>query len=168
MNFIKVLTLVTVVGSIGFTSAQAEEVNTLPTIKVMADAELREEVGIVPYQDDKTARKSLQHQLQKDENEIQNFAIGDNFAVIDMQPTMSQVDMSHLSPLQQEYVLAVAAGLQSSDPTNGLFIMLQPLGIDRSKALDAVSNNEPIKFNFDTNRLNIMFGDKWSGNLPKR
>ena len=161
MNFIKVLTLVTAFGYVGLTSAQAEEVNTLPTIKVMADSELREEVGIVPFQDDKTARKSLQHQIQKDENEIQNFAIGDNFAVIDIQPTMSQVDMNQLSPLQQEYVLAVAQGLQSSGPTNGLFKMLEPLGVDRGKALDAVNNNEPIKFNFDTNRLNIMFGDKW-------
>ena len=161
MNFIKVLTLVTALGSIGFASAQAEEVNTLPTIKVMADAELREEVGIVPFQDDKTARKSLQHEILKDENEIQNFVIGDNIGVMNIQPNMSQVDMTQLSPLQQEYVLAVAEGLQSSDPTKGLFIMLQPLGVDRGKALDAVSNNEPIKFNFDTNRLNIMFGDKW-------
>ncbi|MBV6571930.1 hypothetical protein JL980_02740, partial [Acinetobacter baumannii] len=31
-----------------------------------------------------------------------------------------------------EYILAVADGIQSSDPTNGLFEMLKPLQINRS------------------------------------
>ncbi|MCY1465056.1 hypothetical protein D9M71_831570 [compost metagenome] len=45
---------------------------------------------------------------------------------------MAQPDLSQLSPFLQEYILAVAGGIQSSDPTNGIFEMLRPLNINRS------------------------------------
>ncbi|MSE24704.1 hypothetical protein GKC32_09640, partial [Lactobacillus curvatus] len=41
-------------------TVQAEEVATLPTIRVMAESELREEVGFVPFQEDKKVRQALQ------------------------------------------------------------------------------------------------------------
>ena len=40
----------------GLPTVQAEEVATLPTIRVMAESELREEVGFVPFQDKKCVR----------------------------------------------------------------------------------------------------------------
>ena len=57
MNFIKVSILATAL-SVWLPTVQAEEVASLPTIKVMADSELRQEaVGVVPYQEDKDVRK---------------------------------------------------------------------------------------------------------------
>ncbi|MNF00306.1 hypothetical protein D3C80_1991170 [compost metagenome] len=51
---------------------------------------------------------------------------------VDYQPVMAQPDLSQFSPFLQEYILAVAGGIQSSDPTNGIFKMLEPLKINRS------------------------------------
>ena len=58
MNFIKVSILATAL-SVWLPTVQAEEVASLPTIKVMADSELRQEaVGVIPYQEDKDVRKA--------------------------------------------------------------------------------------------------------------
>lgn len=51
---------------------------------------------------------------------------------VDYQPVMAQPDLSQLSPFLQQYILAVAGGIQSSDPTNGIFVMLKDLNINRS------------------------------------
>lgn len=169
MNFIKVSIMATVL-SVWLPVAQAEEVASLPTIKVMADSELRQEaVGVTPYQEDKAVRKALQHQVIKKENELQNYAIGDNIAVVDIQPKATEPNFNQIpSALLREYVLAVASGLQSSDPTTGLFTMMEPLsmGMNRDKALEAVRNGT-FKLNIDTDRLNLMLGDKWQSGLPK-
>ncbi|MCX5468447.1 hypothetical protein [Acinetobacter nematophilus] len=169
MNFIKVSIIATVL-SVWLPVAQAEEVASLPTIKVMADSELRQEaVGVTPYQEDKAVRKALQHQVIKKENELQNYAIGDNIAVVDIQPKATEPNFNQIpSALLREYVLAVASGLQSSDPTTGLFTMMEPLsmGMNRDKALEAVRNGT-FKLNIDTDRLNLMLGDKWQSGLPK-
>lgn len=65
-------------------------------------------------------------------------------------------------------MLAVANGLQSSDPTTGLFTMIEPLsmGMNRDKALEAVRNGT-FQLNFDKARLDLMLGDKWQSGLPK-
>jgi hypothetical protein len=169
MNFIKVSILVTAL-SVWLPTVQAEDVASLPTIKVMADSELRQEaVGVVPYQEDQDVRKALQHQIIKKENDIQNYAIGDNIAVVDIQPKATEPNFNQIpSALLREYVLAVASGLQSSDPTTGLFTMMEPLsmGMNRDKALEAVRNGT-FKLNIDTDRLNLMLGDKWQSGLPK-
>lgn len=170
MNFIKASVLVTALSAIWLPTVQAEEVEVtrLPTIKVMADAELRDEqVTMTPFQEEKDARKALQHKITKSEQDIQNYVIGDNIGAIDFQPKPT-VDMSKLSPLMQEYVLAVAAGLQSSDPTSGLLTMLQPLsmGLTRDQAIESVKNGT-FKLNIDTDRLKLMLGnDALQSSLP--
>ena len=59
MNFIKVSILATAL-SVWLPTVQAEEVASLPTIKVMADSELRQEaVGVTPYQENKAVRRAL-------------------------------------------------------------------------------------------------------------
>ena len=40
--------------------------------------------------------------------------------------------MSQLSPFLQQYFLSITSGLQSSDPTSGIFNMLAPLNINRN------------------------------------
>ncbi|MDR9527461.1 hypothetical protein RJC67_00005, partial [Acinetobacter baumannii] len=70
-----------------------------------------------------------------------------NKATVDYQPVMAQPDLSQLSPFLREYILAVAGGIQSSDPTNGLFEMLKPLQINRSN-VDAYREGT-MKVNLD-------------------
>ncbi|MDX7903576.1 hypothetical protein SJZ78_09850 [Acinetobacter baumannii] len=139
MNFLKQSAFIAVFAFMGLPTVQAEEVATLPTIRVMAESELREEVGFVPFQEDKNVRQALQHHEYKIHNDIQNALVPEGMTAVNYQPVMAQPDMTQLSPFLQQYILAVAGGIQSSDPTNGLFEMLKPLYIDRSN-VDAYRN----------------------------
>ncbi|MCU4426167.1 MULTISPECIES: hypothetical protein [Acinetobacter] len=132
MNFLKQSALIAAFAFMGLPTVQAEEVATLPTIRVMAESELREEVGFVPYQEDKKVRQALQHREYKTHYDIQNALVPEGMATVDYQPVMAQPDLSQFSPFLQEYILAVAGGIQSSDPTSGIFKMLEPLKINRS------------------------------------
>ncbi|MEB3863366.1 hypothetical protein MSG66_04895 [Acinetobacter sp. IK31] len=132
MNFLKQSALIAAFAFMGLPTVQAEEVATLPTIRVMAESELREEVGFVPYQEDKKVRQALQHREYKIHNDIQNALVPEGMTTVDYQPVMAQPDLSQLSPFLQQYILAVAGGIQSSDPTNGIFEMLRDLNINRS------------------------------------
>ena len=132
MNFLKQSALIAAFAFMGLPTVQAEEVATLPTIRVMAESELREEVGFVPFQEDKKVRQALQHREYKIHNDIQNALVPEGMATVDYQPVMVQPDLSQFSPFLQEYILAVAGGIQSSDPTNGIFEMLRDLNINRS------------------------------------
>lgn len=166
MNIAKVCVFASLITSSMLTHVYAEEAATLPTIKVMADAKLRDEVltTVQPFQEDIKVRKTLQHYIIKKEQGIQNYEIGNQAHVLNVAPQTAMPDMSHLSPLQQEYVLAVAAGLQSSDPSSGIFKMLEPLGIDREKALNHVqSGGGVIQINLDQQRLTQLLGDQWRG-----
>jgi hypothetical protein len=51
---------------------------------------------------------------------------------LDRLPVAARPDLESLPPLLREHVLNIATGLQSADPTQGLYIMLQPLGMDRN------------------------------------
>ncbi|EOQ62004.1 hypothetical protein F935_02779 [Acinetobacter calcoaceticus ANC 3811] len=132
MNFLKQSAFIAALAFMGLPTVQAEEVATLPTIRVMAESELREEVGFVPFQEDKKVRQALQHREYKIHNDMQNALVPEGMATVDYQPVMAQPDLSQLSPFLQQYILAVAGGIQSSDPTNGIFKMLEPLKINRS------------------------------------
>jgi len=132
MNFLKQSAFIAVFAFMGLPTVQAEEVATLPTIRVMAESELREEVGFVPFQEDKKVRQALQHHEYKTHYDIQNALVPEGMTTVDYQPVMTQPDLSQLSPFLQQYILAVAGGIQSSDPTNGIFVMLKDLNINRS------------------------------------
>lgn len=163
MNIANVCLVVSVLTSSALCQVYAEEATTLPTIKVMADAELRDEVltTVQPFQEDRVVRKGLQHQIIKKEQSIQNYVIGDHATAVNIQPQVMLPDMSNLTAMQREYVLAVAAGLQSTDPTSGIFKMLEPLGIDRDRALNNVRNGGGVlQINIDQQRLNQLLGAK--------
>ena len=151
MNFLKRSALMTtVLAFMGFPAAQAnKEVNALPTIHVMAESELREEVGFapVPFQERTEVQQALQHHLYKIEKSFQNNPVKESAVTVDYQPQATAPDLSQYSPVLQQYILAVAAGLQSSDPTNGLFKMLEPLNINRDNADDM--RNGTMKVNVD-------------------
>ncbi len=141
MNFFKQAALISLLIPLGvpMVHAQEEEVTSLPTIRVMAESELREEVGFVPYQEDKQTRQALQHRVYKIHNDMQNAGVTESPTSVNYQPMAAQPDLSQYSPILQQYILAVASGFQSSDPTNGLFKMLEPLSINRGN-IDGIRN----------------------------
>ncbi|MCH4247677.1 MAG: hypothetical protein LKF82_07540 [Acinetobacter populi] len=147
MNLFKCSCFIIVFSSFAFSIVQANDVVTLPIIKVMAESELREEVGFVPFQEDKKTRQALQHRLYKIESDLQNTSASESIGNIDFQPKIAEPDMSQFSPALQQYILAVAIGLQSSDPSNGLFKMLEPLNINRNN-IDNIREGT-LKVNID-------------------
>lgn len=164
MNFLKRSVLITALAFTGLPMAYANEaeVTSLPTIRVMAESELREEVGFVPYQEDKQTRQALQHRVYKIHNDMQNAGVSESPMIVNYQPMQAQPDMSQLSPMLQQYILAVAAGFQSSDPTNGLFKILEPLNINRN-SVDAIRDGT-IKVNVDDIlRLQQQYRDAFNG-----
>ena len=108
------------------------EIVPLPTFKSMAESELRAEAGVIPYQQDENIRKALQHRIIQLQGDTQAFVVDptvtQNLEVLAPAPEPA---LDTLPPLLREHVLNIASGLQSSDPTEGLYIMLQPFGIDR-------------------------------------
>ncbi|MBJ9984096.1 hypothetical protein IAE19_01390 [Acinetobacter sp. S40] len=147
MNFIKYLTVVPLLISMCLPAVQANEVASLPTIHAMAESELREEVGFVPFQEDKPVRQALRHHVDKIQNDIQNPNVNETpYIEIDYQPVTTP-DMSQLSPFLQQYILSITSGLQSSDPTSGVFNMLEPLDINRNNI--AALREGTIKINME-------------------
>ena len=70
---------------------------------------------------------------------ISYFFIRSAAAIHTMEPAP---DLSSLPPSLQQHVLNIANGLQSSDPRNGLYIMLQPFGIDRNAVNVQISREQ--------------------------
>lgn len=153
MKLIKISKIIMLSVCAGSTISYAEEkVSSLPTIKVMADTELRDESGVItPYQEDKKLKKTLQHHIDKTNNDIQNHVINESINTTVYQPVAAVPDMSKLTTAEQQYVLAVASGLQSNDPSSGLFSILGQLGINRSNVDDY--RNGTIKINPDQSAL---------------
>ncbi|WP_257232915.1 hypothetical protein [Acinetobacter sp. YH01012] len=136
----------------------ADDAVTLPTLHVLAEPELRTETGIVPYQNDEKNLRALQHQVIRNSREAQNFMIDSHVvANLEIQPLQAQPDLNSLSPFLQQYVLSIAQGLQSSDPTQGLYIMLQPFGINRSNSMQHIdrSNSNSMQ-HIDRSNSNSM------------
>lgn len=136
MNFLRVSILAVLTSCAWMTSAQAEQIE-LPTLTLMAEPELRQETGIVPFQQDPKALKALQHIVMRSQWDAQNFVVDSQQVTnLNEEARSPEPDMSQLSPLMQMHVMAIANGLQSADPTEGLYIMLKPLGIDRNNIND--------------------------------
>lgn len=163
MNLLRVSVLATVISCAWMTTAQAEQTVTLPTMTLLAENELRQETGVVPYQEDLKARKALQHIVMRSQWDAQNFQVDSNIVSnLEYQPRV-EPNMSQLSPFLQAYVTSIANGLKSSDPTNGLYIMLQPLGINRGNINDVRQNGLHIQLG-----PNFGQGLQNTGNTPLR
>jgi hypothetical protein len=77
---------------------------------------------------------------------MQNAEIPENISAVEFEPKV-QSGLSQVSPGLQEYILAVASGFQSSDPTNGVFKILEPLNINRNN-IDGIRDGS-IKVNLN-------------------
>ena len=122
---------------------EAAEAVRLPVLTVMADRELRNETAVEPVQEGPAKRKALQRQVMKLERDVQNSEPDAHIvANMDYQPPEPAPDMSSLNPAMQRHLLNIAEGLKSSDPRNGIYTMLQPLGLDRSATTVQMSREQ--------------------------
>ena len=134
---------------------EQQDVIQMPALTIMAEREMRAETGIVEYQEQVDRRKALQHRVMELERDTQNKGVDATIVSnMDILPAAAMPDMSNLSPLMQQHVLDIAAGLQSSDPRNGLYIMLQPFGIDRNATSVQISRDQ-INMGTIDRQLNI-------------
>jgi hypothetical protein len=105
----------------------------LPTLTVMAEPELRAETGYLPFQEQPQKRGALQQRVMKIERDIQGYTVDAEYkGNIDVIPAQPGPDIGSLPLGLQHYVMAIADGLQSNDPRNGVYVMLQNFGIDRN------------------------------------
>lgn len=146
LTYILSCTAAVLTGTVISMSAFAEEVQDtvrLPVLTVLAEPELREEAGAVPYQQETARRKALQHRVMQIEQETQSMVIDPTVVEnLDLLPIEPVPNLSGLPPLLQQHVLDIANGLQSSDPRNGIYIMLQPFGIDRNATNVQISREQ--------------------------
>ena len=157
MKFLKFSSSFILLSSLSFPlMAQASDVISLPTITVMAEEELREEdVGILPYQEDEDVKEALRHKIYKLETDMQNKEMSENASIaMNYIPNTVIPDMSQYSPFVQQYILAVASGFQSSDPTNGAFEILNTLDINRNN-IDTIRNGT-MEINLNQNIVNEL------------
>ncbi|MGX5700561.1 hypothetical protein ACWKWF_13380 [Acinetobacter kookii] len=146
MNLLKISALPLLLACTGNMLVHADDTVTLPTLQVLAEPELRTETGFVPYQNDEKNLRALQHQVIRNSREAQNFMLDSHVvANLEIQPLQSQPDLNSLPPLLQQHVVNIAQGLQSSDPTQGLYIMLQPFGIDRNNSMQHIDRGTHIQ-----------------------
>ncbi len=138
----------------------ADDTVTLATLQVLAEPELRTETGVVPYQNDEKNLRALQHQVMRSSREAQNFMIDSRVvANLEIQPLELKPDLNSLSPFLQQYVLSIAQGLQSSDPTQGLYIMLQPFGLDRSNSMQPIDRSNSMQLFNRNNSMQLIDHD---------
>lgn len=134
MNLLKVISycILVAAGVAASVTAFADTVE-LPVLKTLAEPELRAETGIIQYQEDPARVKALQHEVMKLSDEPQNFMIAPNVLTnVEILPAAPLPNLNSLPLILQQHILSIAQGLQSSDPKQGLYIMLQPFGIDRN------------------------------------
>ncbi|MCO8102076.1 hypothetical protein NI401_03995 [Acinetobacter indicus] len=143
---------------IGSTSVWSQP-ERLATLQVMAEPELRQEVGFIPYQEDRAKRKALQHRIMQIQQDTQNRVIDPDPPVLITMPAKEPVNMDHLSPALQQHILAIAAGLQSDNPLRGLETLLAPFrGPDGQIQLDLPNISLGV-VDYEMNLGNSLFPD---------
>lgn len=166
MNLWKYLTALPLTLVLIPTAVEANgEIVSLPTFKVMAESELRAESGVIPYQQDENIRKALQHRMMQLQDDTQSFVVDPTLVHnLDILAPAATPDLDSLPPLLREHVLNIAEGLQSSDPTEGLYIMLQPFGIDRN-----AKNVQIVREQISIGQVdyNFMQGNQPNTQLPR-
>ena len=126
--------------------AAAQDAVRMSVLTSMAEEELQAETGYVPDQQSASQQRALAHQLNRAQQSIQATTINSTpiqHVEIIPQPAM---DLPELSPLLQQYVHAIAAGLTSSDPTQGISVMLQSAGISPQQASSRERSGLVIQF----------------------
>lgn len=125
--------IVAIAGSFSISSTFAD-IADAPGLTPLTESELRAETtSVIQYKEDPQQVRALQHRIMQIQMDTQNFVVDPTIvATIDLVPDGPMPDINSLPLALQQYVLAIAQGLQSPDPREGLYIILANFGIDRS------------------------------------
>ena len=126
MNLLKYVSFAVAILAVNFplSTAFADTVE-LPMLRTLAEPELRAETGIIQYQEDPQEVRALQHRVMKIQLDTQNFVVDPTIVTtLELVPEGPIPDLNNLPLGLQQYVLAIARGLQSPDPREGLYMML--------------------------------------------
>lgn len=131
---------------------------TLPTLTVMADRELREETEfMLPLQQQSSQKKALKMRMMKIERELQDYTVNTDFAGdLDILPSSNPARLDSLPPGLQQYVQAIADGLRSADPRDGIYLMLVPFGINRN-----ATSVQAAREQFNLNNIDRTLLNEW-------
>ena len=135
MNLLKNLScaIVAIAGSFSICSTFAD-IADAPGLSPLTESELRAKTTpVIQYKWNPQQERALQHRIMQIQMDTQNFVVNPTIvATIDLVPDGPMPDINSLPLEQQQYVLAIAQGLQSPDPREGLYVLLERFGIDRS------------------------------------
>lgn len=127
--------IVMIAGSFPISSTFADIADT-PGLSPLTESELSAEAEtaqVIYYPHDYPRERALQHRIMQIQMDTQNFVVDPTILMtIDLVPEAPMPDINSLPAPLQQYVLAIARGLQSPDPREGLYVLLEPFGIDRS------------------------------------
>ncbi|MFH7765473.1 hypothetical protein [Acinetobacter sp. BSP-28] len=115
-------------------SSTFADIADAPGLSPLTDAELSAETTpVIEYREDPQKERVLQHRIMQIQMDTQNFVVDPTILMtIDLVPEAPMPDINSLPVALQQYVLAIAQGLQSADPREGLYIILANFGIDRN------------------------------------
>jgi hypothetical protein len=118
--------------SFSISSAFADITDTTGLIPLTDSKLSAETTRVIEYREDPQRERVLQHRIMQIQLDTQNFVVDPTMLMtIDLVPEAPMPDINSLPWVLQQYVLAIARGLQSPDPREGLYIILAPFGIDR-------------------------------------
>ncbi|TCB64110.1 hypothetical protein E0H88_15215 [Acinetobacter sp. ANC 4216] len=124
--------IVAIAASFSISSTFAD-IADAPGLTPLTDTELSvETTPVIEYRTDPQNERVLQHRIMQIQMDTQNFVVDPTILMtIDLVPEAPMPDINSLPLALQQYVLAIARGLQSPDPREGLYVLLEPFGIDR-------------------------------------
>ncbi|MFH7805164.1 MULTISPECIES: hypothetical protein [unclassified Acinetobacter] len=124
--------IVMITASFSISSAFADITDTTGLIPLTDSKLSAETTRVIEYREDPQRERVLQHRIMQIQLDTQNFVVDPTMLMtIDLVPEAPMPDINSLPWVLQQYVLAIARGLQSPDPREGLYIILAPFGIDR-------------------------------------
>lgn len=124
--------IVMITASFSISSAFADIMDTTGLIPLTDSKLSAETTRVIEYREDPQRERVLQHRIMQIQLDTQNFVVDPTMLMtIDLVPEAPMPDINSLPWVLQQYVLAIARGLQSPDPREGLYIILAPFGIDR-------------------------------------
>lgn len=124
--------IVAIAASFSISYTFADIVDT-PGLTPLTEAELSAETTpVIEYRIDPQNERVLQHRIMQIQMDTQNFVVDPTILMtIDLVPEAPMPDINSLPVVLQQYILEIARGLQSPDPREGLYVLLEPFGIDR-------------------------------------
>jgi len=124
--------IVMITASFSISSAFADITDTTGLIPLTDSKLSAETTRVIEYREDPQRERVLQHRIMQIQLDTQNFVVDPTMLMtIDLVPEAPMPDINSLPWVLQQYVLAIARGLQSPDPREGLYIIFAPFGIDR-------------------------------------